>query len=59
MKFNKQNLPKLGYAFAVFFYIDLILFCTGCVAADCYKKCVIKWEAEQILNTPDLSKINR
>lgn len=46
---------NLGYAIAIFFYIDLSVGALAFVGKDLVKSYQIKQDVENILNTPDLT----
>lgn len=58
-QFNKVSFVRkyknLGYALAIFAYVDLAMITIACTGKDVLEKRQIKQDAEQILNTPDLT----
>ncbi len=56
MKANTLRKYKpLGYALAVFFYVDLSLITVACTGKSILERQEMKKDAEEILNTPDLT----
>jgi hypothetical protein len=56
---TKNSLANLGYACAIFLYIDISLLILGCVSVQVIERHQIKNEVEEMLDTPDLTELER
>lgn len=50
-----RKYKNLGYAFAVFAYVDLAMITVACTGKNIMERHEIKQDARDILNTPDLT----
>jgi len=51
---KKRSIINLGYACAVFFYIDLFMLTAVCLGKQAIETYQLKRDANEILQTPDL-----
>ena len=52
---KKRSLVNLGYACAVFFYVDLFILTAVCLGGQAIETYQLKRDASEILQTPDLT----